>query len=1343
MGDASFLFSEIIPANQSCSSQQSFNRDVRDKNTCSTPERKVLDYGLDNSSSTAVKESLGIADTSHNVCDHSNRLPLFTDSPAKSTHAKFAARGNISLPIGTDLRQTPVKNIKKALSLCTPTKIQEPIGQSSRNIFSSNSSERDFIGFSTPGKEKSGLGNRNTSSFLPCQSPGTPKQINHNAPYSDLSGVTPSKKVQFNLIFTPSKHASTATNPQTPKINGECFSSTPQTPKSILKTPSKALGKTPIKSPFHSPDIFSSSAKKAVHTPLKTPFKDDNGLSTPRKVPLLLTSLEAVPETPPARRNSLTPVKVDGIVSYSEGEIELVSPKRKHTSSKSSTILFTSPLKVHPIKGLSEKKGPEKISSGRIAASENTVNLEGVDLSVMPNIAPEDVEMVNSLMFGDFDPDSETGTLELSDDEILKLNLSGILNSLSSPEKRMSQSPVEICCKLSEDSFSSLPEKQVPLLDINSILADNSTPEKKDQHAEFENDCSVSPEISMDPKIKLYIERMNTKLNQESHVECFAADGKAESVLIDGCDGKTLSTICGQKTVSNSSPINFVNLPANSEGLTEIRDQVLTKDKERTVLKEAEQRLSVEEARVDTPVSEVGKSIFIKDIEKNASVGKENILHPSEARENLSLKEEISTKEAEKGEVVKENLKGAKNKLTTAEKISLIGSQEVLSVESEMKISVEAHKKVTVIEAKEKVHIKERKNKISPNKAEKCFSSLEEKEVKNLAGKRMSAIEAKAITSSMIQVLSEGTPEKKITTKSIKRQSHKDADKSENIRSERSISSRNNLKRRVSERMKNEQKQKESSVREERSLRTCRKLIQSFCELSSESEFSEDDIFHGNNWLTSKTRKKKRILDEYNFMSHDKSDAYETLETMPLKNFENFIPSPSNKSGVSVVEGDGSESILSTDIRNKSEMDIVSPLGKNISGECKQPVMNLSPIHKYLPTGQKTPAKTVTETLSRNRPETPCDWKIIKPRHKRKSCEMKSGINGDTQKYFVKNMRINLDTEVVNGVEVKTDNVKRKKKKKKKGVKLKLTKSGEHYQVSETNTSVEGSDLSSSSDTKLHHSQSESVCSDHSDFPNSSLSSNRFETPLAKKKRNKTKSVITPLRFTRHMSKDLSVSPELFQKLITLSPTKVANTSQRATDEALGKKIELEMMHVNKVLRDSLTAHSDFDNGSDMESLTHSQSPDHRRKKSYDSIMEDEWSVKNVPGSPTMKTFIRKQKQKYCISMSPRIELSPLPENQVIEELITNQSNVAEVANIQENSTSSILHTQSSPVLKNHRNNVQLSNPSFLSLVHLSVSPILSTSVPEDRCINESTSQSQVKPKSSRKLYRGKNGSST
>ncbi|XP_071544769.1 uncharacterized protein [Panulirus ornatus] len=1306
MNDASFLFSEIIPTDPP--SQQSFSEEDEKKNNCSTLERKMLDYGLDNSTSTAMKERLGRAETSHIVCEHSSKS-LFTNSPAKNTHTDLASV--TSFTSGTDLRQTPVKRVRKALSLCTPTKTGKA-EQSPRNLVGFHSSEKDkmdFLGFSTPGKEKLGEENRDTSSFLTCQNPGTPQQTNHDEP-SGLSGVTPSKRVQFNLIFTPSKHVSPSTIPQTPKIKDGCFSSPPQTPKSILKTPLKTPGKTPRKIPFHSPDSFVPLVKRSMFSPLKTPLKNDKGLnSPPRKVPSLLSKPESVPETPPPQQNSSTPVKVEGIVSFSEGEIELLSPDRRPTTTKSSAILFTSPMKVHPIRGLSERKmSPEKIDNSKITVNENTVNSEDADISVFPNVNPDDIDMVNSLLFGDFDPDLGIGTLELSDDEILKLNLNGILRSLSSPQKKASQSPEEIGFKLSEETCSSLPEKQLPLLDINTILAESTTPEKKDQHLDCENiDCSVSPEISMDPKIKLYLESMNAELSQKSHDNCSAVDGKTESAR--------MSIVCGHKKVAGTSPINSVSLTADVEQLIEI------KGKEKMALKEAEKNISVSDTEVDLPVNKIKKRIFVHEIKNNVCASKENMIHPYEVRENMSHKNEIT--EVRKSETIKGTLKG-REQFTPGEKICQGGSQEGMSAkESDLKISAkETKKRVAVTEAKEK-HGKERKSTISPNKAKKRFSSLETvKEVRNVVGKRMSAIEAKAITSSMIQVLSEKSPVK-CSAKSFKMPSFKDGNESGNTRSER-----NDLKRRRFSERRNEQKKKKSNI-EKRSIRTCRKLIQSFCELSSESEYSEDDMFLDDKWLTSSTQKKRNFHS--NFIFPDKFDKRETLEPAPLMNAENFLHSPSDKSEVSSAVGDRSDNGSRKETGNENEMDIF-PQQKNDNSEkvCEQLNGNLSLVDKHLSTTQKIPSETGKETVTQKQSEIPCDWNMVKPRsNKRKSCEMNSEFKDDPQNH-VKNMKMSQDSKVVNGGEGKSESIK-KAKKKKKGVKLKLTRSGEHYQVSETNTSVDGSDLNSSGDAKLHYNKSESICSDHSGSLNNSLLSNRCETSFTRKKKCKeTKSVITPLRFTRHMSKDLSVSPELFQKLITLSPTKATDTSERAADEALGKKIEFEMMHINKVLRHS------SENSSDVETVTYTQSSDHRRKKSFDNIIEEEWSVKNVPGSPTMKTFIRKQKQKYCIRMSPRIELSPLPNNQVIKKLITNQSNVAEVTDVQEHLVTNHLPTQSSPFDKNHGKNMQLSNPSFLSLVHLSVSPILSNSVPQDRFISESASQSQMKPKSSRRLYR-------
>lgn len=380
--------------------------------------------------------------------------------------------------------------------------------------------------------------------------------------------------------------------------------------------------------------------------------------------------------------------------------------------------------------------------------------------------------------------------------------------------------------------------------------------------------------------------------------------------------------------------------------------------------------------------------------------------------------------------------------------------------------------------------------------------------------------------------------------------------------------------------------------------------------------------------------------------------------------------------------------------------------------------MYLSPVHKQLPLSETTPTRPQGEYVVQKRPETPNDWKIIKPRRgKRKISEVKGAVDGNSDINLIKKSRNESEKETtINANGKKCVN---NKKKKRKGVKLKITKSGEHYQVTETNASVGSSD-NSNADIKLQLSQNESMFS-NCNYSFVSSSSSTSATPAAKKNNTQPKSYITPHRFTRHMSKNISVSPEHFQKLITLSPEK--ETDSLKIIQCPSKEI----ISINKMLTDSFTAHTSSEN------CPHLEEEEHHSKQSVNRDVE-EWSVKSNTGSPTLKTFIRKQKRKHSIIMSPRVELSPMNKG--------NSGSTNEKKCLVKDSITSVMPTNSSPVHSSIKRKTQLSNPSLLSLVHLSVSPILNNKLPEDTNMSDIVIKSNIKLKSSRRLYRSWDSSS-
>lgn len=169
-----------------------------------------------------------------------------------------------------------------------------------------------------------------------------------------------------------------------------------------------------------------------------------------------------------------------------------------------------------------------------------------------------------------------------------------------------------------------------------------------------------------------------------------------------------------------------------------------------------------------------------------------------------------------------------------------------------------------------------------------------------------------------------------------------------------------------------------------------------------------------------------------------------------------------------------------------------------------------------------------------------------------------------------------------------------KTKRKKKGVKLTLTRSGDQYQVTKTQISLGSSDPNSS-------------CSDLNESVESSKSSTTHTTK--KSKREKSFTLLTPHRFTRHMSRDLSVSPDFYQELITLSPHKSFNSPKM---ENISSKEKHSQSSVGKPV--------------------YASTPRIPKKS-------EEWWVSNLSDSPTLKTFVRSQKRKHQISVSPRVKL--------------------------------------------------------------------------------------------------------
>ncbi|XP_047736998.1 uncharacterized protein LOC108678874 isoform X2 [Hyalella azteca] len=202
---------------------------------------------------------------------------------------------------------------------------------------------------------------------------------------------------------------------------------------------------------------------------------------------------------------------------------------------------------------------------------------------------------------------------------------------------------------------------------------------------------------------------------------------------------------------------------------------------------------------------------------------------------------------------------------------------------------------------------------------------------------------------------------------------------------------------------------------------------------------------------------------------------------------------------------------------------------------------------------------------------TPSDWKQTKPvRTREKLLEESLSKAVDNFQEPLESKRYRAD---------------KKKRVKKKTVKLKFKKSGDEYQVSRSNVSGESLDTTAS------------------DF-NSSVLSNphtRSEGKSSEKKKRKklnNDSFLTSLRFTRHMSKDLSITPEVFQKIVGASPNSKA-VRQSPMAQAKRPVPIIPSVTSNSVKKPPAILCSSS-------------------KK-----IENMWRVESVQGSPTLKTFIR------------------------------------------------------------------------------------------------------------------------
>lgn len=410
---------------------------------------------------------------------------------------------------------------------------------------------------------------------------------------------------------------------------------------------------------------------------------------------------------------------------------------------------------------------------------------------------------------------------------------------------------------------------------------------------------------------------------------------------------------------------------------------------------------------------------------------------------------------------------------------------------------------------------------------------------------------------------------------------------------------------------------------------------------SNRSNFSEDSdndeenspvaISTGSTSKTAKRNEKMVKSDSFdeisspverNMFSREHNLCDPEAGVTPLKNVEN-ITNPERrcsrpKAATSYVEfpTDVSDFDCESSINNTQDsITFNAQMNSSIQETLQTKLQEQQKIVKYL-----SPVHKATEDIPdlssddfvniKSNMEGEIDWKLVKPISTRQNL-MKSKDG---------------DINVSNPVEIP-----KHKKKKKKRVKMKLKKTGDQYEVSQYNVSDSSFNTTAS------------------DLNNISHSSNKLEEKNInhnkEKKKHQEERLLTPLRFTRHMSKDLSITPEVFSKLVADSP----NGKKKSKIDLKRRKRKL----------------STFEEVPSTSTCTPS-----RHKKTFprlasalsDDDEDDLWRVESVKGSPTMKTFFRMQRDSQDELANQVVKLVP--------------------SSLGSPSVSSMLHLATSPMVK-------------------------------------------------------------
>ncbi|XP_066937906.1 treslin-like [Macrobrachium rosenbergii] len=1194
---ASQLFTEIL------SDVADNPRDDPKARLTRTPIRHTLNFGLDDTESEENERAPSYE-------NQNLRLPISGnvqgDTPAKNTRSVEKARVQHNRSLRLESRMTPVKNVRRALSLSTPSK-----------SFAQSNNDDDIVRSDVP-QGKNASPNSASKPGVTSHFPETPKRFN-----TSLCEMTPSKRVQFSLTCTPNK-VPVSNNFQTPRGKSRSLSETPITPRSILKTPKKSADETPSKQSFLSPDIFGSSKKgprSPVTTPLKASFtsalaRDLDALcdlsnrstdspfsgfsdkhvtvsqnTTPMKIdksqnatPLKINKCQNATPIKTAKNQIASPIKVGNIACYEESEVELVSPlKNNHGSYKASLILHNTPTKRHQTGDVLDTK-PCKLKFDKETDDcgdyvENSVNLDQEPFSGIgiPQMDPKDIEYLNNLMFGSDLDQNLNVSAEICESIDAELECANNIEFLSSPLKY----GVESSGYVGSQSLVSLPDKQECLDDVDFKMID-----KKDHQTSLSSSDAI--EMSPESDDKTAPPSLNSILCQHmGDVAKDASDEEADipaksSENLDSCPSESMVPYKDelQLTGIDRSPSVSPEIPLDYKQLYHYLGKHSILEKENEDLKSPETS-NEQESSVETS-DEQNRT---RSCSQNRSSNSRSI------KRKLALDEE---NENEFEQIFKPIDSGAKVKAEVQSHVMKPDEEEIQIFGSEIKQGKSKSRRMRYASS----------TPINGDSQKRKISSSEGSGAGNQENKRK--------------------------------------------------------KKRPIRRCSRKKERRKSG-------RLCITKRKSLKEISSDDENFEtyEASFH--------FKEKGRIFDDdSDFESPGKNLKLSCSKKLPLKNLENLC----NRDAVTDSCTGDTEAYLSESSKDHS-----------LAGTPKTPCRKgrEQKIDRYLPPVQKRETNSVDtaqehETDRKNKIRRPqiektIDWKRIKPRRSfvtdvkivrsRRNTILNSSGNGNVG-----------DKNAHNNGDLKT-----RKRKRKRGVKLKLTKSGGNYEVSNVDISLGSSDRNSSS------ADSHIISAETCDTKSPSNVS-KSATPFNKKKKvNENHCMITPLRFTRHMSKDLSVSPELFSQLIALSPEK--KSPKKGPEKESEAAVPPKKVVDNEIIRRRRALVRHFSGKRNVEST--SNHPVQLKKD----IITSEWTVQNIPGSPTMKTFIRKQKKKHAIHTSPRIELLPLEE-----------------------------YSFDQPLIK----------PSVMSLLHLSVSPIVS------RKKTEATEQSpcdRARSRSLRRLHKG------